>query len=126
MKPVTYQITNGNAICLAGLAAVSFETNEAVSAIVYASNKLYIHRCKSERVEELFATQLGKLLTPPVIEEASNIEYKELTFKFDGKSKKDLWFSGFGFIFAGIFILGFIYLLRKTSKYIKTMEVFHE
>lgn len=38
----------------------------------------------------------------------------------------DLLFSGFGFIFAGIFILGFIYLLRKTSKYIKTMEVFHE
>jgi hypothetical protein len=26
------------------------------------------------------------------------IEYKELYFSFDGKSKKDLWFSGFGFI----------------------------
>lgn len=98
MKPVTYQITNGNAICLAGLAAVSFETKESVSAIVYTSNKLYIHRCKSERVEDLFANQLGKLLTPPVLEETSKLDYKELTFTFDGKIKKDLWFSGFGFI----------------------------
>ncbi len=98
MKPVTYQITNGNAVCLAGLAAVSFEAKETISAIVYTSNKLYIHRCKSERVDELFANQLGKLLTPPILEEASNLEYKELTFSFDGKSKKDLWFSGFGFI----------------------------
>ena len=38
----------------------------------------------------------------------------------------DLLLSGFGFILAGLFVLGFIYVIRKTSKYIKTMEVFHE
>ena len=35
-----------------------------------------------------------------------------------------LW-SGFGFILGGIAVLGLIYILRRTSKYIKAMEVFH-
>lgn len=38
----------------------------------------------------------------------------------------NLLMSGFGFIFCGLIVLAMIYLLRKTSKYIKTMEVFHE
>ena len=38
----------------------------------------------------------------------------------------DLLLSGFGFVFSGLLILGFIYVLRKTTKYIKAMEVFHE
>lgn len=38
----------------------------------------------------------------------------------------NLMLSGFGFILAGLFVLGFIYVVRKTTKYIKTMEAFHE
>lgn len=38
---------------------------------------------------------------------------------------ENLLLSGFGFIVAGIAVLALIYSLRKTSKYIKTMEVFH-
>lgn len=38
----------------------------------------------------------------------------------------DLLLSGCGFIFGGIAVLALIYFLRKTSKYIKTIEVFHE
>ncbi|MBE6449111.1 MAG: hypothetical protein E7013_00190 [Alphaproteobacteria bacterium] len=38
----------------------------------------------------------------------------------------NLLLSGFGFILGGVAVLALIYLLRKTSKYIKTMEVFHE
>lgn len=34
--------------------------------------------------------------------------------------------SGFGFILGGLTLLGLLYLLKKTSKYIKTLEVFHE
>lgn len=98
MKPITYQITNDNAICLAGLASLSFKAHEKISAIVYASKNLYIHRCKSERVSELFDTQLGKLLNPPVLEEASNMKYRTLYVHLDGKKKRDVWFSGFGFV----------------------------
>lgn len=38
---------------------------------------------------------------------------------------ENLLLSGFGFILAGLAVLALIYSLRKTSKYIKTMEVFH-
>lgn len=38
----------------------------------------------------------------------------------------NLLLSGFGFISGGIAVLALIYLLRKTSKHIKTMGVFHE
>lgn len=37
---------------------------------------------------------------------------------------KDLFLSGIGFIVAGLVVLALIYLLKTTSKYIKTMEVF--
>ena len=38
----------------------------------------------------------------------------------------NLFMSGVGFILGGVLLLGVLYLLRKTSKYIKTMEIFHE
>lgn len=38
----------------------------------------------------------------------------------------NLFKSGLGFIFAGCLLLGALYGLKRTSKYIKTMEVFHE
>jgi ribosome biogenesis GTPase YqeH len=98
MKPLTYQITNGNSICLAGLASLSFQAHEKLSVVVYASNNLYIHRCKTERVDELFKTQLGKLLNPPLLSEADKMKYKVLFAHFDGKKKRDIWFSGFGFV----------------------------
>lgn len=36
----------------------------------------------------------------------------------------NLWTSGIGFISAGLLVLVLIYILRKTTKYIKTMEAF--
>ena len=38
----------------------------------------------------------------------------------------DLWTTGLGFIGGGLLILGFIWLLRRTTRYIKGMEVFGE
>ena len=98
MKPITYQISNNNAIFMAGLASLEFECKDRISVVVYASKNLYIHRCKSERVSELYANQLGKLLTPPTADEVSNLKYNTQVFELDGNKKKDIWFSGFGFI----------------------------
>ena len=36
----------------------------------------------------------------------------------------NLFLSGIGFILGGLFVLGFIYVLRKTTRYIKKMEAF--
>lgn len=98
MQPKTYQITDGNAIFLAGLASIEFSTFDKVSVVVYTSKNLYIHRCKSANVKHLYDTQLGKLLNPPVEKEVEKLKYKSKDLIFDGKRKKDIWFSGFGFI----------------------------
>ena len=98
IKPITYQIYKSNAIFLAGLGSIEITCEDSVSAIVYAANKLYIHRCKIENVAKLYKEQIGKLLTPPNMDEAKNIKYKSKTFKLDGAKKRSIWFSGFGFI----------------------------
>ena len=59
-------------------------------------NILYIHRCKTARVEELYKEQLGKLLTPPTIDEVGKVKYANVVYNINGK--KDIWFSGFGFV----------------------------
>ncbi|MDE7161252.1 MAG: 50S ribosome-binding GTPase, partial [Anaeroplasmataceae bacterium] len=96
LKPVTYQILDQNSIFLGGLAVLKFKTKEKLSVTVYASRELYLHRTKTNRVEELFATQLGTLLVPPTPEEASSLKYQKYHFTISGK--KDIWFSGFGFV----------------------------
>ena len=98
IKPITYQITNGNAVMLSGLAALEFICDDAISVMIYTSNNLYIHRCKSEKVNDLFENQLGVLLTPPDFTEKDNIKYKTEIIELDGRKKKDIWFSGFGFV----------------------------
>ncbi|MGM9969370.1 MAG: ribosome biogenesis GTPase YqeH [Anaeroplasma sp.] len=98
IKPLTFQISTNNSIIVAGLAALNFKCEEKISVIVYVSPNMYIHRCKTERVEELFSSQLGKLLTPPDIDEINEIKYQYVEYEFDGLKKKDIWFSGFGFV----------------------------
>ncbi len=98
IKPITYQIQNNNAIMLAGLAAIEFECEDQISVIIYTAKDLYIHRCKSEKVADLFENQLGKLLTPPDYTEKDDIKYENMLLELDGKNKKDIWFSGFGFV----------------------------
>lgn len=97
MKPKTFQITDNNTLSFAGLAFMSFKANERISVIMYTSNDLYIHRCKTENLNKLLDTQIGGILNPPTVDEKDNIKYKEINVKLDGKKKKDIWFSGFGF-----------------------------
>ena len=96
IKPITYQITDGNSISFAGLGALSFSNCDKISVIVYASNNLYIHRCKTDKLEDLYKNNLGKLLNPPLEEEKNNIKYLNLKVEVTDK-KTNIWFSGFGF-----------------------------
>ena len=85
--------------------------------MVYTSKDLYIHRAKSINVNHLFETQLGELLTPPSKEEIGNISYVTKEVSLDGKKKKDIWFSGFGFV-------SIIGKCDVKITYIKDTEVF--
>ncbi len=96
IRPVTFQMLDGNSLFIAGLACLSFTIPSKLSVTVYCARSLYLHRCKTSRVEELFNNQLGLLLIPPTKEELEALSYTEEEFKINGK--KTLWFSGFGFI----------------------------
>lgn len=97
LKPITYQLENDSALFLGGLASIEIKTQKRISLTVYASSNLYLHRCKSSRVEELYENQLGKLLVPPKEDELENLKYDSFDFRINNE-KKALWFSGFGFI----------------------------
>ena len=97
MKPKTYQISDENTLSFAGLAFMSFKCDDKISVIMYTSNDLYIHRCKTANLDNLIETQLGGILNPPLKDEVANIKYKDIKLSLDGKKKKDIWFSGFGF-----------------------------
>ncbi len=115
VKPKTYQITDGNSIFLGGLAVLSFSTKKPLSVTVYTSNSLYLHRTKTSRVEELFTSQLGGILIPPTKEEIVNLSYESKDIQITGK--KDIWFSGFGFVqVSGT--------AKITIRYIKNTEVY--
>lgn len=116
LKPITYQITDGNSIFLGGLASISFSSKEMVPVTVYTAKTLYLHRCKTSKVEGLWENQLGKLLVPPTEEEINSLKYKVLTF--DLKGRKAIWFSGFGFIQVQKDVKVMIKVLEHTEVYI--------
>ncbi len=97
MKPKTFQITSDNTLSFAGLAFLSFKSDDRISVTIYSAEGLYIHRCKTENLNKLIDTQIGSLLTPPTIDEKNNIKFKDINVILDGAKKKDIWFSGFGF-----------------------------
>ena len=75
LKPITYQISEDNAIFIGGLAYLKFKSSNRINLTIYCSNNLYIHRCKTNKVDDLVKNQLGKLLTPPTENEVSNLKY---------------------------------------------------
>lgn len=117
ITPKTYQLTNGNAIFLGGLASLEFQMAGKISVTVYTAKELYIHRCRTEKVSYFYQHQLGKLLVPPTEEEASLMRYQVKDIVFDGRKKRDIWFSGFGFVS----ILG---ACRCRITYLEGTEVF--
>lgn len=98
IKPITYQIQEGNAIFVSGLAI--FEVLEAsnLSISCYFSNDLLIHRTKSSRIEDILNNHLGEMLNPPTKEEKDNIIYESKVFEIKPGKKKDIVISGLGFI----------------------------
>ncbi len=116
LKPITFQIQNENSIFLGGLASINFKLEGMVPVTIYMSPNIYLHRCKTARVEELWHTQLGKLLVPPTVDEVLNIKYHTIKLKIT--RKKMVWFSGFGFILIHRPVELTIKLIENTEVYV--------
>lgn len=95
LKPVTFQLSPGNSLFLAGLGRVDYLKGEKASFTVYAARGLYIHRTKTENADSFYEKHIGELLSPP----AKSDELLPLMGQeYHTSSKSDLLFGGIGFI----------------------------
>lgn len=96
IKPKSYQLRSGNTILLAGLGGISILEGNT-NATIYVANSLYIHRTKTENIQNMLDKHLGDILNPPTKEEAQNIKFKSKDFELKNL-KYDICFPGIGFV----------------------------
>lgn len=96
IKPKTYQLNENQTLFLGGLARFDYLSGDGnQSFVTYVSNDIYIHRTKTDKADELYATQKGELLTPP----ADSSQLPELKrYEFSTSGPADIVFSGLGWI----------------------------
>ncbi|MDN6295047.1 MAG: ribosome biogenesis GTPase YqeH [Alkalibacterium sp.] len=98
VKPKTYQLNDDQTLFFGGLARFDYVMGESKESFVcYVSNELYTHRTKTEKSDELYETQLGKLLTPPNLDSASELPALK-RYEFKIKEPSDIVFSGLGWV----------------------------
>lgn len=98
IKPITYQIEEGNCVFISGLAVFEVLKASNLSITCYFSDKLLVHRTKASRIDDLLANHLGEMLNPPTKDETLNIVYEDKIFEIKGENKKDIVISGLGFV----------------------------
>lgn len=65
VKPRVYQLNSGQTLFIGGLARFDFIQGEKQSFVCHFSNRIPIHRTKTENADTLYENQLGKILNPP-------------------------------------------------------------
>lgn len=95
IKPKVYQLTKNQSLSLGGLARIDLEGCENVSAAVYVSNELLIHRSKSDHADELWEKHLNEMLVPSITEKDEDMKKIVIQDHIDGK---DICIPGVGFV----------------------------
>jgi ribosome biogenesis GTPase YqeH len=101
IKPLVFQLSEGQTLFFGGLARIdiiSGETGDRINVVTYFANTLNVHRTKTERADELYATKLYSLLTPPFSAEEDVPKWVSHDFKIRDNLKYDIVFSGLGFV----------------------------
>jgi len=98
IKPKVYQLDEGQTLFLGGVGRFDYISGgDKQSFVCYLSNELKIHRTKLEKATNLYKTQKGKLLTPPL--EKNTEDFPPLKrYEFTTKEPSDIVFSGLGWI----------------------------
>ncbi|WJY28531.1 MULTISPECIES: ribosome biogenesis GTPase YqeH [Sporosarcina] len=98
LKPTVFQLNAEQTLFIGGLARFDFLQGGRSSFNIYAANGLNVHRTKLENADELYASHLGELLSPPgpqSLERFPELVRHEFSIK---KPKTDLVISGLGWI----------------------------
>lgn len=65
VKSRVYQLESGQTLFIGGLARFDFIKGEKQSFVCHFSNRIQIHRTKTENADQLYERHLGELLSPP-------------------------------------------------------------
>lgn len=99
LKPRTFQLNPDQTIFMGGLVKLDFLSGIKINVSFYTSNELYLHRTKTINAENIFNTQLGKILVPPISNEEMEKIKDTKTHLFEIKEGAfDLLISGVGFV----------------------------
>jgi len=103
VNPKIFQLNDQQTLFLGGMARIDFVKGERQSFVVYASNRISIHRTKLEKADELYRAHVGtELLSPPTGENVKMLPpLRKRSFKIEPGSKKDIVISGLGWITVG-------------------------
>lgn len=99
LKPMVFQLNEGQTLFFGALARFDFIKGERQSFTCFTSNAIQIHRTKLERADELYAEHKGEMLTPP--SKADLEELPKLTkhpIHIPKGKKMDVQVSGLGWI----------------------------
>lgn len=101
VKQRVYQLNEEQTLFFGGLARIDYVSGGKRPLVCYFSNNLPIHRTKTEKANELWRTQLGKLLAPPSNKDDFNLDEMKAVRLETGKEKRDVMIAGLGFITIG-------------------------
>ncbi len=101
VKPLVFQLNEEQTLFFGGLARmdiISGETCDVINIVTYFSNRLNIHRTKTDKANKLYKEKLYSLLSPPVSKEEELPKWVFHEFRIRDNQKYDIVFSGLGFI----------------------------
>lgn len=97
IKARGYQLNSDQTLFFGGLARLDFIKGDKQTFVCYFSNRLPIHRTKLDNADALYASQLGKLLSPPDAKTQEKLpELTSNTFRITEAS--DIVFPGLGWV----------------------------
>lgn len=99
LKPLVYQLNEGQTLFFGAFARFDFVEGERQSFTCYLSNDLPIHRTKLERADELYRDHRGELLAPPTRERIDELPaWTKHQLRIGRGGETDVFISGLGWI----------------------------
>ncbi len=101
VKPLVFQLNEEQTLFFGGLARldiISGETCDVINVVTYFSNKLNIHRTRTNNADRLYKDKLYSLLSPPTSIDERLPKWVYHEFRIRDNQKYDVVFSGLGFV----------------------------
>lgn len=97
IKPLTYQLDEGQTLFVSNLAQLDFVSGDRSSFTIYRSDRLNVHRTKLNNARDFYEKHYNGLLAPPELTKSILIDDAE-TYTFQTDVRSDILVSGLCFI----------------------------